>query len=160
MSTYPTPAEVQEVFFAAMRAGYAGAGKNKTTMGQFPGSKIISYELGPWLVRDMYFVGKKGHSSGTTMIFHDGQLVWSMAYQGHYPEETIPTLKAALAENYKNSVWLGGRGPATFSGGGFVYSNLTSPDAPIKAFRGREQVADSLGEVVGHHVFHGIYLEP
>jgi hypothetical protein len=69
-------------------------------------------------------------------------------------------LKAALTKNYENGIWLGGRGPATFLGEGFVYSNLTSLDAPIKAFRGREQIANSLGEVVGYHVFHGIYFEP
>jgi hypothetical protein len=49
---------------------------------------------------------------------------------------------------------------AAFKVEGFVYSNLTSLDAPIKAFRGREQIANSLGEVVGYHVFHGIYFEP
>lgn len=159
MSNYPTPAEVQEVFFTAMRAGYA-AGAEKTTMAQFPGSKIISYVDGLWLVRDTWFAGKRGHSSGMTTIFYDGHPVWNMAYQGQYSEEAISTLKAALAENYRGKIWLGGRGPATFSRDGFVYSNMTSPDALFTGFRGSEQIASIRGGVVGYHIFHGIYFEP
>lgn len=151
----PTSAEIQAVFFKAMRHGYA-TDAEKTTLAPLPKSKIISYEQYPWLVRDMFFVGSRGYSSGTTVIWFNARPVWSMNYRGCYPEAAIPTLKAALTENYTNDVWRAGRGPGKYyNGGDFVYFNLASEDASFMNFRGRELMNNKLGDEVGYHIFDG-----
>jgi ribosomal protein L37AE/L43A len=68
----PTTDEIKEVFFKAMCAGYAGDGSEKTTISELPGSKVITFKEGLWLVTDVYFVSPGSNfSHGTTAIYHD-----------------------------------------------------------------------------------------
>ncbi|HUD03169.1 MAG TPA: DUF5680 domain-containing protein [Candidatus Paceibacterota bacterium] len=153
----PTSDEVQQVFFAAMRAGYAGDAPEKTTISELPGSKVITYQDGPWLVRDVYFIhSESDSSSGMTLIYYNGQPAWTMQYQGWYVKEVIPFLKRALAVKYRVGNWFGGRGPASYTEYNFTYRNVVKRNS-FTRFLGHEDICEkSTGRMLGYHTYQGM----
>ena len=152
-------AEMEDVFFEAMMAGYASAKKiKKVSIAELPGSKLITpFERGPWKVADPYLVTPlSSYSGGMTVISYEGVPVWMMQYFGQYFEEAIPCLKAALRACYGKSEFQGGRGPERFMRNGYVYEN---PDEffpkDFKLFRGDDLVRGGNGDILGRHVYHG-----
>ncbi len=154
-------AAIREIFFAAMNAGYAGDAV-KTTIAEFPGSKVIPFHQGDYSVYDCYFTAKGSlHSSGMTVIWHKSQPVWSMQYQGWYQPEAIPFLKRALRANYERGVFLGGRGPARFAQGNLKYHNhLTVGREVFTRFAGQEVISriGSDADTIGWHEYQGMLL--
>lgn len=154
---HPSADEIRQIFFAAMRAGYTG-GATKTSILGFPGSKVIVFEQEEWLVKDIYFVHPNSNfSSGMTVIFCGGKLVWTMQYQGWYDKSVIPFLKRALAINYNKSEWLGGRGPVDFDESHLTYRNEIRGDHSFAVFRGHEEIHDNTnGRGLGYHDYQGL----
>jgi len=152
----PTAEDIKRTFLAAMRAGYASDAPKKTTIVELPGSKVITFEDGPWVVKDVYFVSPGStFSSGMTIIYYNCHVVWTMQYQGSYPENIIPFLKRALAANYNKNEWCGGRGPAHYGEGELVYLNTRAYN--FEKFEGREEISRSPGgQLLGFHTYQGI----
>lgn len=153
-------ATAQRVFFLAMQAGYVNDPK-KTTISELPGSKSIELNYGKWRVLDVYAVTPRSDmSAGTTHIWYENVPVWMMQYMGEYPEAAIATLMRALAGNYAQSVWNGGRGPAFYDGGEFCYENNVDPGSE---FAGRSSGEEFMmrrcgGGVVGWHRYQSIWM--
>jgi hypothetical protein len=101
--------KLQDFFFEASLATYAGDGEN-TTLADFPGSKAFRHERGPYLYVDMCFANGN-LSCGQTLIWHEGTPLWTMQYRGYcIDERAIPTLKKALSLAYRLKRFKGGRG--------------------------------------------------
>ncbi|MGH7141112.1 MAG: DUF5680 domain-containing protein, partial [Minisyncoccia bacterium] len=63
-------------------------------------------------------------TGGRTLITFDNVPFWVMRYQGHYLNEAIPVLKAALASQYQARQFCWGRGPEIWCvSSGFRYLN-------------------------------------
>lgn len=163
-------AAIRDAFFAAMMAGYAGETSAKRHISALPCSKLFDFERGEYKVCDTYFTAEGSmHSSGMTIIWHKGQPVWTMYYQGWYEPEAIPLLKQALRANYERGVFLGGRGPKVFSQGSLKYQNTVNElRAVFHNFEGEEEVAYISGpnepasatRVIGRHIYMGMMYLP
>lgn len=143
---------MQNAFFDAIRAGYAGdgTGVKKTSRG---GWNTMSWESEDgFKVVDRYLIPEgNDNSAGTTTIFYGGRPVWIMNYAGHYPERAIPLLKKALSTTYGKKEFVGGRGPKELADGDMKYENQHEGD--FNAFSGREAIRDKAGEVGFHRYF-------
>lgn len=147
------------MFFRAMQDGYANPNVQKGTIIELPGSKTITFVLGDFKVVDCYFTNSHGnHSAGSTHIWCEGQLVWTMSYQGWYQEEVVPFLKKALRQNYDIGFWNGGRGPSFFADDGMTYFNNVNSPNEWKHFHGKEMVYDRNGQLAGFHEYQGVLL--
>ncbi len=146
--------QILPVFFAAMKAGYAG-GATKTEINGLPGSNMIRFEQDDFVVVDVYFTtALSDFSFGHTMISYKGELVWMMQYHGVYPKGAVPLLKKALLETYGPEKFVGGRGPAVFPGeDGYEYHNEVKSDDWMD-FRGCEDITVG-GGTIGWHDYHG-----
>lgn len=84
-----------------------------------------------------------------------------MQYQGSYPPEVAPFLKAALAAAYKRGMFYGGRGEPTFftEAGGLLYRNHVH-EPGFTQFSGKEELLNVYGVVVGSHHYSGLLLAP
>lgn len=152
--------EVRDVYCEALLAGYAGntPGVSKATVPDQPGTKVIRYDAGPFLVVDEYKVVLPGQwSFGTTTIWMSGEIVWFMQYHGAYLPEVIPFLKAALRAGCQGD-WYGGRGPYLFQQDGLTYMNQISSVDHFRDFSGREQILDSRGAIAGWHEYRGLWV--
>lgn len=151
----------QRMFFDAMRMGYVNDdAKAKATIACLPGSHRIVHVDGPWMVIDVYHTTSlSDRSYGTTHLSYEGTPVWMMHYEGEYPKGAIPTLKRALAKNYLDGVWHGGRGPAVFDDGDLSYENNVK-DGSIFAGKssGEEFIVRRKGGLVGFHSYSSLYL--
>ena len=159
----PRPADVQEVFFDAMNGGYTGGGK-ETAIQELPGSKLIRFEKGYYLVTDCWFTTEGSDNSwGFTQIYHKGQPIWVMTYGGFYPSLAIPFLKQALAETYKAREFQGCRGPRRYEGDGLSYTNewhghlIVGRDRPFARFEGKEYIHHD-GVLVGTYTYDATQL--
>ncbi len=152
----PDLKEIEAVFFAAMIAGYA-AEANKSVVSTFPRLKLIPYTKGNYTVHDGYYTKNTSNASfGSTIIWHRGEPVWSISYQGRYDERAIPFLKRALMVNYASHIFNGGRGPAEFIYAGWIYRNVVLEDHGFRHFRGREEIS-RVGECsYGWHEYQGM----
>ena len=151
----PSYQEILDIFGAAICAGYASEG-SKTSIQELPGSKLITFADGPFKVVDFYFTNPNSiFSSGMTVIYYGRNPVWSMSYQGWYDKKDIPFLKEALLENYRNGVFVGGRGPERFEAeDGRLYINQPQGKG-LKEFSGKEQIMGRTGEILGEHFYQG-----
>ncbi len=153
-------AEMKDVFFEGMNAGYANSSKKKSVL-WLPGSKTIEYIRGPWRVIDTYHVTQLSSRSGGTMIIsYEEDPVWMMQYFGEYEEDAIPCLKAALRDAYTKKNFFGGRGPFEFVHGDFVYQNPPEKSRYCEfgeLFYGEESVCNKNkgGRLCGWHTYHG-----
>ena len=151
----PTLAEIEIFYFEAMRLGWAAGGKTQPCPGM-PGYNMCEHEgitvSGVKLkLRDFWTTGPNGvYSSGKTVIWiiegKNRRPIWVMNYQGAYPKELLPIVKAALMKNYGEGVFRGGRGPGIFVADGFVYCNNSAiylgapPTSNFIEFAGYETV--------------------
>ena len=163
------PEILKAFFFEAMRHGWTSdqaqfvtkeydGWKEKTwvfTSPNFPNFQLI----------DQYRTFSNSRvSEGKKSISFSGIPVWYMVYGGWYNKQVIPFLKRALARNYNEGVFIGGRGPDRLEGedhtlqylnrvqqndfanfGGHEWIEATSPHSGMSA-------GTKLGE---HHYFGG-----
>lgn len=150
--------QTEAVFFEAMNAGYAAEEKpKKTTIAELAGSKFVEpYVRQPWIVKDVYLATPlSDFSGGMTVIEYEGVPIWMMQYFGHYYEEAISCLKAALRQTYSERHFVGGRGPAHFVHESYIYENPEILSQDFKLFRGDEFIHNKSGKVFGRHVYQG-----
>lgn len=160
----------REVFFRAMRDGYA-SGVEKGTITEVPGSKTIRLLYQTWELLDLYVVTPTGEwSGGTTHIFYKGVPVWMMQYMGWYRKEAIPCLKAALSEAYSTFQFFGGRGPEKKyflhpeTGEMWEYINRETPIPRGNwrnfghTFAGIETILAPDGSSAGFHTYQGMWM--
>ncbi len=151
--------EILDVFFSAMRQGYATKPK-KGTIAELPGSKVIPFESGEFKLIDCYFTIPDNLASfGQTIIWHNNTPIWMMSYHGWYFEEAIPFLKRALSETYSKNNFFGGRGPHFFRDNLMTYINNVEKN-DWKSFRGREEIFGPNGTSLGWHGYQGMILLP
>lgn len=159
--------EVQEVFFEAMRKGYAFS-SSKVAIAGLPGSKSIPFRIGEFSLLDYYFVAPgSNHSYGTTVIWVAEKPVWIMHYGGWYQKDVIPFLKRALMRNYSENIFLGGRGPERLEGEDHTLQYLNKVERNEFAnFKGYEYIISTSeqtgvkpGQKMGeHHYFGGLMI--
>jgi hypothetical protein len=159
MISHQTLAGAKDAFFKAMAAGWAGEVTQKTTIPEFPGSKIIIFECDGYKVVDAYLSNPDSHkSNGSTTIWYKGVPVWVMTYQGYYDKVALPFLKECLLQAYVTErKFYGGRGPGLVRGEGFTYTNQIAPTA-FTNFEGEEHVFDLKGRPRGYHSYRGMSL--
>lgn len=158
-----TEALLREFFFESMQRGYIFS-PPKVPIDGLPGSKGIRYEQGDLLFVDFWFVNPSSEFSyGMTVISCAGRPVWAMHYGGWYSARVIPFLKRALARNYDQGIFQGGRGPRNLEGEDHTlqYLNKVEQDG-FADFRGceriiaaSEQTGAPFGSVLGEHRYFG-----
>jgi hypothetical protein len=144
-------------FMAAMNAGYAKT-PAKGTIVEMPGSKTIEYRCDKWRVLDTYFITPQSeYSGGGTVIWYGPVPVWMMQYLGYYEKEAIPCLKVALAHQYNQEKFNGGRGPDFFHFENYTYINRVEKNE-FRHARGEEMVFDAGGKKLGWHRYQALYM--
>ena len=159
--------KIQDFFFEAMKSGWAQPVPKIPLPEQFYGGKAIPYRRevqdGFYLL-DYYFVNPdSNYSYGTTVIWFDDKPVWMMHYGGWYDEKVIPFLKRALARNYNENVFLGGRGPERLEGEDHTLQYLNRVEKnDFSDFRGCEEIITTseqwkmpVGTPMGKHRYFG-----
>ncbi len=155
---------VKTFFFEAMKSGYV-IPVPKIPIHDLPGSKSIPFKQGEFSLLDYYFVNPWSNSSyGTTVIWIAEKPIWVMHYGGWYKKSVIPFLKRALARNYEQSIFLGGRGPERLEGEDHTLQYLNRVEQnDFSNFRGYEYIIAAseqvgiLGQKLGeHHYFGGL----
>jgi hypothetical protein len=141
-----------------MLSGYAGDGSGSTIAKASDGYKNIELVREDFKVVDRYCkTAYSDGSAGTTTIFFKNAPVWWMSYAGYYPEKVIPFLKTALAKEYEDNRFAGGRGPRLCVAGGFIYQNFYS--GSFTHFKGREEIHEhENGGLIGFHEYFGMAL--
>lgn len=109
--------QIERIFFAAMRRGYAGKEKvEKQEIPVLPGYKCIPFVSENFTVLDAWCdTSLNDTSAGFTTIWFRDIPVWTMSYSGFYASKYIAFLKLALRQTYEKSACVGCRGPAAFS---------------------------------------------
>lgn len=157
---------IQSFFFEAMKSGWA-VPVPKVPIANLPGSKSIPFTRGVFSLLDYYFISPGSNSSyGTTVIWVAENPVWVMHYGGWYDKRVIPFLKRALARNYEQNIFLGGRGPESLEGDDHTLQYLNHVEQnDFGGFRGREyiiatsdQVGVPAGTKLGEHDYFGGFL--
>ncbi len=152
--------EIEQIFFMAMRAGYAAEDAVETSLPGMPGSKVIEYRQGGYLVKDCWFViPDSPYSFGQTIIWQNSIPVWQMNYMGYYKKVAIPFLKRALRENYERGIFHGGRGPKHFQSGEIEYYNNADASG-FERFFGKESIYRNHVTALGWHQYQGSILFP
>ncbi|MGB7957701.1 MAG: hypothetical protein WCF77_02560 [Minisyncoccia bacterium] len=112
---FPRVSEIQDFFFDASLATYAGD-TPKTTIPDLPGSKHYHFERGDLIYDDVYFTNGES-SGGSTVICLRAEpkprTLWLMQYQGWCEgdnPEVLAFLKDALRYAYEHRSFCGGRG--------------------------------------------------
>lgn len=150
----PNPEEIKRFFFEAMLAGYA-SGVDPSSSADLPNGKIIRFEDGEWLLVDLWTESPNSYQTvGTTTIFFKQIPVWDMQYDGQYNPDAIETLKLALNEAHRNSLFVGGRGVMKFTHNGLTYTNSPGDNRFI-LFNGTEQIKSQNGDFLGGHRYSG-----
>jgi hypothetical protein len=147
-------------FFRAMLEGYLSATKPKKNT-PFSGWNTLEYKEWPFSLVDMWNTTfYSSASSGVTTISYMGIPIWVMHYGGWYEDEAITTLKAALSQNYKHGVFIGGRGPMEFEEGDFHYKNQPEVGGlDFEHFEGCEYMDNTRTRtLVGYHWYRGDWL--
>jgi hypothetical protein len=165
---FPPVSEIQDFFFDAALATYAGDTK-KTTIPGLPSSKVYRFERGDFLYIDTYFATDE-RSGGQTVIYFQNIPVWLMQYQGWCEDddpEVIAFLKEALCIAYEQRHFFGGRGPKEYNksrlasaptqrrlqyyNGG--YGTSSTGNESFDKFIGREWIEELDGTLHGVKVF-------
>jgi len=145
---------IQKIFFDAMRRGWAYDNcAKKIEVPQFPGSKAISFEQGPFRVVDCYMTNFN-FSTGITTIWFREKPVWMMHYGGWYEKEAIPFLKFCLRRAYIERHFYGGRGPNFMRDDRFTYVNRIEHNN-FRDFAGEERIFDLSEKCLGYHWYRG-----
>ncbi len=159
-------ADVENIFFEAMLAGYVCVDKVKTKdMPGMPGYKFTEFVDSDFCVKDIWC-----KSSGFTSIWYKGTLIWTMHYGGQYPKECINFLKEALLTSYQARVFNGGRGPSHYNAmynehtkhliahKKYRYVNNILPGSDFTSFAGKEYICSHFQEehvIFGWHYYFG-----
>jgi hypothetical protein len=108
--------KLQEFFFEAASATYAGCAQ-KRTIGDLPRSKVYEYHRGEYLYIDTYFTN--GEQSGGQTVIYTGESAtipaWIMQYHGWCKGDdkmVLDFLKTVLGRAYRSRAFCGGRGLA------------------------------------------------
>lgn len=146
-----------EVFFSkAMLAGYPSGDTSKIVPHRnIGGWKQYDYSDGQFLLLDEW-----GEGTGRTWISvlqGTGEMaapVWVMHYEGHYQKEALSFLKLALATQYREGVFRGGRGPLTLESSTeehLQYVNRVS--GSFRQFTAQERIVDTQKVInqLGYH---------
>lgn len=152
----PFEEKVQAAFFVGMANGYAND-VPKTTILEFPESRVITHVWEEFQVTDCYFSNPMGKSAGTTTIWMDKRPVWFMSYGGWYEKGVVPFLKRCLLSAYSEPRFYGGRGPHHMREGDLIYTNVTGRDN-FSGFSGGERICNTHGHLFGCHWYHGMML--
>ena len=147
---------IQKIFFDAMACGWVCNVLKNIEVPQFPGSKAIPYEKGPFKVLDCYMTNLNS-STGTTTIWFRGRPVWVMHYGGRYKKEAIPFLKRCLSRAYYELRFYGGRGPVFMREGEFAYVNRIERNK-FSDFAGEETIFGLNEMRLGYHWYRGMSL--
>lgn len=161
--------QIESFFFEAMKSGWAQPVPKIPLPEPFSGGKAIPYrrEINDGLyLLDYYFVAPDSKSSyGTTVIWIEQRPAWVMHYGGWYEKGVISFLKRALARNYNEDRFMGGRGPEGLEGEDHTLQYLNRVEQnDFSNFRGHEWIeatsphsgfapGTKLGE---HHYFGGV----
>jgi len=160
--------KIKAFFFEAMRGGYVNQRPFKLPLPDpFSGEEAIPYRRNfkdGFYLLDYYFVSPDSNSCyGSTVIWFEEKPIWVMHYGGWYDERVIPFLKRALARNYNEDVFLGGRGPEFLEGEDHTlqYFNKVEQN-DFNDFRGREGIITTseqwkvaVGTKLGEHHYLG-----
>ena len=150
---------IQDIFFDAKAHGWTCITEQavkKIEMPQFPGSKVILYEHGPFRVLDWYMANLNS-STGITTIGFRGRPVWVMHYGGWYEKEAIPFLKNCLRQAYSDRRFYGGRGPVFVQDSQFTYVNQIERKK-FSDFAGQESIFGLNAVRLGCHWYRGMSL--
>lgn len=148
---------IQNKFFDAMTHGWAcNTNAKKIEVPQFPGSKGILYEHGPYKVLDCYMTNYN-FSTGTTTIWFREKPLWAMHYGGRYEKEVIPFLKYCLRRAYSERRFYGGRGPNFMRNDHFTYVNQIEHSS-FREFSGEERIFNINEKCMGYHWYRGMSL--
>lgn len=148
---------IQNKFFDAMVQGWVcNTDAKKIEVPEFPGSKAIPYEHGPFRVLACYMTNFN-FSTGTTTIWFRGKPVWVMHYGGWYEKEAIPFLKRCLSRAYAERRFYGGRGPVFVRDDRFTYINRIERNN-LRDFAGEEKIFDLSEKCLGYHWYRGMSL--
>lgn len=154
-----TPEQAQTVFLRLMAKGWA-AGEKPATHPEFPGRKFLRGVDGDFLLIDTWTQHEPecDASSGSTTLLFQRVPIWVMQYGGWYGVEGSALVQRALARNYENGVFNGGRGPDIYRSGSLVYENtVLKPD--FTDFTGQERVLDGNSRTFhGQHQYFGQWL--
>lgn len=170
-------ADIEKTFFDSIQEGWGsdllkeGKAKNAeriaiSELSPF-GFKAIrwGWGRGPWLVLDSWLeLPDSPFSMGFTVIGYLGRdrswkpAVWCMQYGGWYKEHVIPFLQRALAVNYSQRIFLGGRGPRQYDEGDLHYRNYPKKNE-FGDFYGEEEVLEN-DTPAGFHWYRGMLLLP
>jgi len=113
---YPTIEVIQEFFFEAALATYAGGAK-KGTITDFSCSNAYRYQRGDFYYVKTYFTNGEW-SGGQTLIYFQGAPIWIMQCQGWCKNDDpgiVAFLKEVLRVAYERKQFFGGRGSNSIS---------------------------------------------
>lgn len=156
-------------FLESAAKTYAGKGA-KSTIAEFPGSKVYRVEEGDLLYVDMYHTNGEW-SGGQTIIYQEAKAIWLMSYMGWCAgddREVLDFLKLVLGGTYEAGVFYGGRGfPEIWQNGewqsGLLYENRPELLLGSPYFKGREQISRWPGRIndapVFWHEYQGMLLD-
>ena len=111
-----------------------------------PGFRSFEYREENLRLVDSYFPGAL--MSGMTIIWEDDKPVWMMTYGGYYPDEIVPFLLRALAKEYEEPWFNGGRGPSIFIEDNLVYLNKVQGGNEFGGTSGCEEIIDSRNKAI------------
>lgn len=158
---------LQEFFFEAARATFAGSLVEKTTIAGLPKSEVYRYQAGDLLYVDSYYANGE-YSGGQTTIFDNDTPIWLMQYHGWCMDDNpnvVDFLKLALSATYEIEQWEGGRGPRIYRSDrwpGLGYVNaVDGKHDRFSNFEGYEAIYNrpELGDsVIFWHRYQGLLL--
>ena len=155
------PSVIETFYLNAMTEGFVSTTSKPRKVPNLPDSKQVIFQRDGWKLTDTWHVTPASdYSGGATHIYFEDTLVWMMHYFGRYPQSLIPFLKEALAEEFKNKRFTGGRGPKQliFKNKGLIYRNQAE-DPRFIHFHGEETLGPALelenDQNFGWHRYHG-----
>ncbi len=103
--------EVEDIFLAAMRVGYAADSRNIQSIPRLPDAHLVEFIENDFRAVDVWFAmpGSK-QSSGLTTVYCHGVPVWRMSYEGWHDPTVVTFLRSVLRKAYDANIFIGGRG--------------------------------------------------
>lgn len=160
----PNPEDAKAVFFKGMLEGYVNKKHSTSNLRSgtvvLPGWKTYKYRDHGYLLVDMWHTNPNlPHSTGVTILYFENMPIWVMHYGGWYHDDAISTLRHALKWNYERNLFVGGRGPTSFSTTDKTYQNQVAESSSFINFDGSESVFDNeRNKLLGEHWYRGQWL--
>ncbi len=159
-----TIAQIEEIFFESMLAGYVSNTRVKIKkIPEMPGYKCIEFIKDNLRVVDAFCVRSGSNiSHGFTTIWYNSVPIWIMHYGGKYLKKDIFFLKAVLRQTYEQIHFCGGRGAFLKNGinsfKGYQYINKVSKNSNFLEFSGIEYILYKGTQVGFHNYFGGLMI--